>query len=508
MRELCEFELWVLDIIACRSVRACACWWSWPTCFHATSTRAGEASVGCWIIRSDFRLNCVLIKDKSQYLMKYTLLILLFSFTFSITIAQKKSKQNYELDDLSTNIKLTENLFDLREVYQHIYLDMTGWVFSLPNQELKHEVEVRYPELKFSTYELANHSKNRSLPDTLNVLFTEVFSQINHANVIMNTLDTYEKYEDSTGTLQSIKQFFLKEVMPQNQKIEHHLAKVLEQRKIEMTLQLNTLLSSNSTKGLLEEIKDLVESTYVMDEVKQYLWEINKNAFLVGYLDDNAFAKVELKRILSNPILYQDSSLHDRTTAAGWFNIPVLKEDLDTLIFTSSKIMQMLDSTSRDYQGRWAKFLVQSKVDDVVHPHYLNLINFIGTDLNACRYRVVALLADPSSNQISKKQADIMRLIQNNRVDFTTVYASVTRKFTKEGNLKAVQTLDNLGEDVLMKSMVPVYEKLFTHAEIKEILKFQSSKTGKKLQQNSFALWVQATEAVSAYVNLIVERNK
>ena len=37
--------------------------------------------------------------------------------------------------------------------------------------------------------------------------------------------------------------------------------------------------------------------------------------------------------------------------------------------------------------------------------------------------------------------------------------------------------------DKLIELLVPIYEKHFSHEEIREMIKFQKSKTGKKIEQ-------------------------
>lgn len=377
-----------------------------------------------------------------------------------------------------------------------IYTNSLNWIYLVTDQRskenLRDQILVELPKIK---EQISATNSGIEFTNRLTNLMSSIDSMTSVAKVIMKELAVFEDYEDSTGSYSDnykiCKTRIEQVILPQYRSIDA----VIEKEITSEEKQLAVILSDASSTHVKSQIDwSLIEYRYktLSDKfrVKKLINQLLSGSVNWVYRGYDSVSKEQLIRNvnvdskeLEIRLVENNESWDIRSQVMTQFLI----NSLDTIVVHLQMNIMSTLSMEADYEDGLVHLLAEDEIQNGILPRCLSI-----------QYSVEEILMDEiekMKNSISelsgKKDNDIRKMLQYNY--------STLKLMINEANKSNPQ----FSIDDLIDAIIPVYSKRFTHEEIKDILKFQNSRVGKKMHKNSESILLETMEATSNYYKSI-----
>lgn len=413
-------------------------------------------------------------------------------------IAQQRKKQSSDFTRLQATYHTLRALQNLDECYQQIYIESSKWIHSVLNVEktlLEHSINSKYPAIKLSIDENIKLTSDKLCKDSIDEVIDEIYQQIGYTNQIMNNLRVFEDYVDSIEYRSvkwlGIKDMFVQQMIPLHVVISHKLNRIIVSYRNQVQTMLESLPPNMKKKIDFENIVSTLDYYYNVVDSKKYLNTVFLLTFHWIYLPEDSISKNALQRLVKNGY----SLPGNKIIYPGHVGM-----DKDTLIDLSRHITESL-STPESYEDPITLFMCEDVIESEMG-FYLRKIALRLTDMQAnAELDLDASITNLNKPKALVKHQDIIKLLDNDRDSFLIMIESLKEKFLKDGNASSYEAIHNLKFEDLYPGIISIYDRLFTHEEIKDILKFRTSSTGKKLQQQNLNLSIETLKYIVGYIN-------
>jgi hypothetical protein len=427
----------------------------------------------------------------------FTLTIFLFFILSLSSTAQQKHKFP-ERQEIASAFKILKALHKLDEIYSTIHLGTAKWVYdpSYDKEELRQVIE-SYSQFPASIARLVENSHDKFLSDSISSLFKKISVHVDHANHVMKTLNDFDAYVNAEGEGRSAKWKSLDKQFAHQISVEHRSVTTSISYLIEgYRDHLKTLIAAPGMEDKKDFEPDVaamkLEGFYDITTKAAYIRHLIHNTFMWVYVPEDMVSKNRLTRFLATGF---------GPTPGAYF-----KEVTDSLMASSHSITTML-RTPADYQNPSIVFECESLVE-MQSKNIKQLVLYMSEAQNRMELQLESHFADPEEAKVIQKRMDIIKLLENNSRTFALTLGPLKTAFLKTGNTTALEALESIRYEQLYDGLIPIYDRIFTHEEIKEILAFQNSKTGRKLQDNSMTISMEIFDYITTYINKVLEEKK
>jgi hypothetical protein len=397
-------------------------------------------------------------------------LILFLILLFLVGCDQKKQEtQKSVYDAVWRIVYLHEQAYRARELYTY----SQDWVYrhggsdgeALRNAVFFNAMAMRESNVKTAAYDSIKNGVARL------------------SRLAEQTMERLRKYEDYYDAGDNESQAFIqgkarldKEMTSQLQSVRTAIQQQLAAEK----QTLDALLASNTlSEKKITAVNAGLQSVEAIAQTREINLDIYAGAMSWIYRPHDTASKAKLTQDLATPLMLAGKKIPGDTSATTVAQI----EELLTAVRAACKEGIITLTTDQDYEDPTKVFLAENVIESELAPNATGVSHF-ATPL--FRDRVEQLMMTLADDQ-ALKEADIRRLLRKQ----VSIHRFVENHRSKYPDLK---------QDELVDVIVPLYAERFSHEEIKEIIRFQESTAGKKMEQYSGELQAETKQTMERYL--------
>jgi hypothetical protein len=425
-----------------------------------------------------------------------------FTFTFililiyNLVLSQDKSVQDSQRK-INQSIDRILLLNNLDGIASGIYTNSLSWVYLITDQtskrKLREQIIFELPKIK---EQMSAANLGSEFSDRFSSLMSSVDDLASVAKVMMKELMVFEDYVDDSTEFDSEnykiwKRRMDQEILPRYQSIDAAIEKEISSEE----KQLAAILSEARSVHLKPQIDwSLIEYRYKILADKFKLRKLNSQILSGGiswvYRRYDSLSKEQLVKSIDVDSKELQSKLIENSESwdiKDQLMTEFLINSLDTIVVhLRMSIIETLN-TEADYDDGMILLLAEDEIQNGIIPRFLFIQSLIEENLTS----EVERMKNSISELSGEKNSDVRKMLQYN-------YSTLKLVINEANKSNPQFSLDDL-----IDAIIPVYSKRFTHEEIKEILKFQNSKVGKKMHKNSESILLETIEATSNYYKSI-----
>jgi hypothetical protein len=431
-----------------------------------------------------------------------TLITLALTIIISNTHGQKKHIENVKRNTKDL-VKQRDLLYELQKINKGLYQGNLSWIHQPIHTESKEDLRrlifISYPKIQDGFKIDFQDKEIEPSIDSVLLIFDKT---ILLTKLIMDRLNSFDHYQDNYN-INEIENIFSTDIST-NFLIAHGiLGKSLEKvnTKVETNLDgLMTVKKRKSHNQYQEAIKSNNEIVNSLRLVENIGWEIFTGTLNWVYRQGDTNAKLRLNLYTESsfiPLMNKfESSVNSKTNPFGLILTDSLGSMLDKLKTSSRYITDSLISSANS-QTALNLFLAEDKIDSDMNYTYREFRDLVNAYLSTSNRNLNYQLLSKDGDKIE----DIRTMLNLNY----TIQSTVDNILLKNEESRAYLEFDR---EELINKLVPVYDEKFTHEEIKEIISFQKSKVGKKLNDYSLTLIFESSVIVKNYLRELENRSK
>jgi hypothetical protein len=398
---------------------------------------------------------------------KILFLTILLSYTY-FAQSQKKATDD-QLGRVNQFIDKIDFLNSIDLCNKEIYIRAINWIYLPSNEDSKQVLRdllfIQTPEFDEM---LTSNKFKLNQPELIKEELMQYVASIK-SNILL--LPTFEDYYDTAGyptvKYKEAEVNLTMEIQTKSKKFQNLIKEIKNQEKND----LYKILDTNSKQPTYSMIAQQYQSIDYIYETQMLNWELNSKAVFWVYQPQDSLSKAALIKNVSTTYIETQNNLKSLDDT----QINSIIDDLTKLRDGIIQIMELL-KTEEDHELALNRLLAEDQLDTEILPNYSSLKLSIEQVLQIKRNELKTIL----SGNLDEKTEDIKKMVKYNHPLLQYYIQQANPEFDFES---------------LVNKLVPIYSKRFTHQEIKEILKFQNSKIGKKLRKYSDEILIESLRA-------------
>lgn len=428
------------------------------------------------------------IKSILSFTQLKTLYLIIFILVCATGYSQQKDKQT------KTAAKKAVDRWDYlntaSRIAQGLYTHSLCWVYLPAEQDSKQELRnllfLETPKFKEQKEALGNGIMNSSI-DSITI-YIDHLAALSTENI--KNLLTFEDYYDSTGN-RSIKYANAELNLSANIIPDYHKLMTLINYSVQAERNIiNQFLAStpgNNSKFNPEEVEERFQSLTEKIALRDLSWRLFAESV---NLANRGYDSITRKGLLA------DTRVNPKFKPADETEEQVSEEIIQSFESLRNAVLAITESleTKADFDDPTTVFLAQEQIESVLLPEVLlRMEPAMNKSIANAFYQLKMSISEDSD----RKNSDIRTMLKYNNATLQLIGS------------EAARSNPQFDIDDLLDEMVPAYAKRFTHEEIKEIIKFQNSRVGKKLQKNNTSIMIEIMQITKDYLEKISqEKNK